>query len=154
MRRIIWNLAEEPTGEVLHQLLEYALTQCKQFLLVTQETELKESGIQVLKNLEPFLLQKSEESQWPGTLLCGEGAGGATVYQYKYCPESAAIIKGVARGLYDWLGPDLPEDLCLMRSDGSPWLVTISHEKDAYLELSVEEKDDLIAKVPGLKLSS
>ena len=49
-----------------------------------------------------------------------------------------------------WRQPDLPEDLCLLRADGSPWLATIAHEADGFLLLSEAEREDLNTRVPAL----
>jgi hypothetical protein len=53
--------------------------------------------------------------------------------------------------LYEWRQPNYPEDLCLLRQDRSPWLVSIAHENDSYLCLSSgKEKEDIIINVPEL----
>jgi hypothetical protein len=38
----------------------------------------------------------------------------------------------------------------MLRTDGTPWLVTIAHERDAYLELSVVERQELLNELPEL----
>ena len=67
-------------------------------------------------------------------------------------PETAKILGEAVEGLFDWIEPELPEDLCILRPDGSPWLVTISHEQDAYFQLSDKEKGELTELVPDLRL--
>jgi len=60
------------------------------------------------------------------------------------------MLKTEAHGLYDWVQPNRPEDLCFLRSDETPWLATIAHEKDAYFELSGEEKQRLTKALPNI----
>lgn len=81
------------------------------------DTPLLPGGLRVLEALEPWLMWKTESSEWPGTVLQGHTA---TVWRYHLTVETAAIIKNAVSGLYDWLQPDLPEDLRLLRADGSP----------------------------------
>jgi hypothetical protein len=40
----------------------------------------------------------------------------------------------------------------LLREDGEPWLVTITHERDGYLVLSYDESAELTERIPGLHL--
>ena len=109
-------------------------------------------AMELAEKLKPFLKQETIGLEWPGTLLAEpEGGEGANIYQYRLIPESGQILKSVANGLYDWVRPELPEDLCLMRPGGSPWLVSIAHEKDSYLELTSEEKELLCRAIPDLK---
>lgn len=95
--------------------------------------------------LEPYLADTQVTSEWPGAILYGEKA---TVRRYRYELGSAAIFKRLGEGLYDWEQPKLPEDLCLLREDEVPWLISIAHEKDSYLYLSDEERAKLAAALP------
>ena len=42
----------------------------------------------------------------------------------------------------------MPEDLCLLRRGGEPWLVTISYEHDSYVLVSQEELEWLRKELP------
>jgi hypothetical protein len=92
-------------------------------------------------------LEKCAQSEWPGTKLLDSTA---LVYYFDLNKDSAEHLSKASTDLYSWLLPNLPEDLCLIKDDGNPWLVTISHEKDAYLLLSEEEKNDLLLEIPEL----
>lgn len=152
--RLIYDIPKEPKGEVYRKLINLAMHFCDIALLVVRNTSyLNSSGAQVLEALEPFLLLKAKETQWPGTvLLCDElfPDNTATVYRSRLCRESAEILKEAVDGLYSWQQPERPEDLCLLRPDGSPWLVTIAHEADSYFELTLEEKDLVLGDLPEL----
>jgi hypothetical protein len=75
-------------------------------------------------------------SEWPGTKLL---SGTARVYSFDFDNDVAGLLRRAASGLFDWQQPLLPEDLALLRDDGSPWLTTIAHEHDAFLSLSEDE---------------
>lgn len=149
------DIRTEPKGETYRRILDLALHSCNQALLVLRDSgNINQHGTQLLKALEPFLFQKLPgTTQWPGTVLHYSDLfpdNTATVYYFRFCPESARILKDSVEGLYSWRQPECPEDLCLLRQDGSPWLVSISHEEDSYFELTAQEKDQLLSHVPDL----
>jgi hypothetical protein len=53
-------------------------------------------------------------------------------------------------GLFDWENPDLPDDPHFLRADGSVWLGSIIHERDAWLELTGEEFVALGQQAPSV----
>ena len=100
----------------------------------------------MLSQLAGFLKEKYRSSVWPGTRVGGKTAW---VLHYDFGLVCAEVLKRAAHGLYDWQHPALPEDLCLLRSTGEPWLVTIAHEGDGYLDPSRREKSRLLRVLPG-----
>ena len=100
------------------------------------------------RRLSEFLFAEKEACSWPGTQL--HGSRRAIVSHYELNPDSAKILAEIADGLYQWQQPQLPEDLCILRQDGTPWLVSIAHESDAYLELTRDEKAQLADDLPAL----
>lgn len=150
MKQTGYTILDEPTGQAYRDLLRYSLSFSDTFLLVVRHSiPIAATGQEVLDRLKSFQLSRTEESEWPGTQLLDETA---IVYRFKSSDESFALLGKVSEGLFSWKQPELPEDLCLIRTDGSPWLVTIAHEKDSYVELSGDEKVDLVAHLPGIKL--
>jgi len=79
---------------------------------------------------------------------------GNTAMIYTLLPNATAwsVIAASAQGLYDWQHPRLPEDLCFLRRDGSPWLGTVAHERDAFLDVDDSELVELLAAVPQLSV--
>ena len=148
MDKYTYNLFVEPSGCNYKNLLDYALGDCKFFLLVTDRDnkQLSPRGKEVLNQLTPFLYKMEMRLEWPGTNLLGNAV---PVYTYHFDQDSAEILKSSTEGLYQWQRPDLPDDLCLLRYDESPWLVTIAHEGDSYFELTVEEMDRLLKALPA-----
>jgi hypothetical protein len=93
-------------------------------------------------------LSDAESSEWPGTKLL---RGTARLLRYSLLADSGSILARLVSGLYDWRQPSMPEDLCLIRQSGEPWLVTISHERDAYLRMESDEWGSLVAEISGLR---
>ncbi len=148
MKIVRLNFVREPRGRLYRGLLNFALEVCETALLVVgKRMPLGSKGQVVLSQLEPFLRCKAESSEWPGTQLLFGGT--AWVFQYDFTPECAEILKRAASGL--GLQPKLPEDLCLLRADGQPWLVSMAHERDGYLDLTPDEKAHLFEVFPRLK---
>jgi hypothetical protein len=127
----------------------FTLTAEVRGLLVIRPSLPQELSVsEALKELEPYLRETQTSSEWPGTILYGEVA---TVYRYRFELSSAAILKRLAEGLYDWEQPKLLEDLCLLREDDNPWLVSIAHEKDSYLSLADDERTKLVVALPEIE---
>jgi hypothetical protein len=147
MKKNTYNLLIEPTGSKYSELLDYAITVCKFFLFVTDRDQnyLGPKGKRVLDELAPYLYRMELKSEWPGTILFGTEV---PVYIYHFIPASIAILKKSATRLYQWQDPNLPDDLCLLRDDESPWLVTIAHENDSYFELTEDEMQQLVKIIP------
>lgn len=144
----VFTLTNEPTGTVYQQLIETSLHFCTTALVVVRpELELSLRGVSVIRNLEPFLIGKSALTEWPGTLLY---RGFAWVSRYNLVSSCARVLEESTDSLYSWRQPDLPEDICLLRPNGDPWLVTISHERDSYLSLTKQDFDLLKQTMPEL----
>jgi len=149
--RSIYDLLKEPTGDVYRHLLGISMDYCNTFLLVLRHTlGVNESALAVIESLAPFLISRTESTEWPGTRLLDHTA---TVFRFELSSETKHVLGEATHSLCSWTQPELPEDLCFIRFDGESWLVTIAHEKDAYFILTSEEKTTLEAKIPGLVLS-
>ncbi|MCG8560409.1 MAG: hypothetical protein MI824_11465 [Hyphomicrobiales bacterium] len=122
---------------------------CDKALLIIREAgSMSDEVVKFNQRLEGFETKREMSSDWPGTRLHGADA---LVVWYRLDPECTSLLGEVTEGLYDWLLPNLPEDLCLMRADGTPWLVSITHEGDSYLELSDEEYEHLLDRIPEIE---
>ena len=151
MQREIYVVTKQPVDQVYHELIQYGQKVCDTALVVVRPSlGLEPSAVALLDHLEQFLMKKQEQAEWPGTELFGREK--ATVYYFHLKPECAKLLVGAVDGLYKWLQPERPEDLCLLRSDGTAWLTCIAHEKDAYFELTTEELETLLKAVPGIDL--
>jgi hypothetical protein len=133
--RKTYDVIDEPTGPEYDALLESALTQCSTVVLTVRPNGEEPRARAVVDELGPHRLQ--------------DGATGP-VFRYRLSRDTVAILKRSARGLYEWRHPGLPENLCLLRADGTPWLVSIAAERLGYLELTPFEKLLLGRAAPGL----
>jgi hypothetical protein len=145
-----YTFHNEPSEETYREIIRCGLLYCTQFSLVLRSSiHLNESGSQFLQSLRPFLLKAESTSEWPGTRLIDDVAD---VFYYELSPVSAELITSVSTRLFQWTQPELPEDLCLLRTPADPWLVTIAHEQDGYLNLSDDERVALQGAIPQLEL--
>jgi hypothetical protein len=135
--RKTYDLIDEPTGPDYDALLDCASAQCATAVLMVHTDAPDPRARAALDALEPHLQERSATS-----------AG--ALYRYTLDRDTVATLKATARGLYGWRHPALPQDLCLLRADGSPWLVSIAAERLGYLELAPFEKLLLGRAAPGL----
>lgn len=149
MLRRPYTFTVEPRGILYEELLDLGAVYCNQALLVIREScALSKNAQKTLQRLHRFEAARERRSEWPGTELHG---GEALVLFYRLNEDSISEFKKASNALFSWKQPELPEDLCLLRSDGSPWLVTIAHEQDAYLELSEDEYARVVRSLPSLE---
>jgi hypothetical protein len=146
MERLQLTIDLEPTDETYASLIGVATRWCSTVLLVVRESlGLSETGAELMKRLEPYLVARTVSDSWPGTTLLD---GTATVSTFRLDPTVVTLLKSAATGLYAWQQPDLPEDLCLLREGGDPWLVTIAHEGDGYVMLERGEFEEIRRDLP------
>ena len=153
MERKPYDVLAEPRGATYRRLIDASRQYCDSFLLVDQPgwPLLNDRAHALLEALTPFLISKREAWDWPGTSIQG-GDKAATIYSFRLVDESMRILKEGVEGLYDWDSPNCPSDLTLLRPDGTPWLVTIMPDREAFLELSLEELDLLKRENPAIVL--
>jgi hypothetical protein len=83
----------------------------------------------------PHVIERKIVSEWPGTRLFGHTAELLTCGNVRAIVE---VMKQYTASLFDWVSP-LPEDPVFYRADGSPLLVTIAHERDAFVNVNEHE---------------
>lgn len=142
-----------PENDVYRGLIDYAFKACDEFILVVHKNYcLKYSKTKnlILERLNPFLKEMKEQLKWAGTEMRGTGA---FVYHYNTDQKANKIIKEVSNSLYDWMYPDLPEDLCFYKN-GKPWLIDIAHENYSYILTEDETEINEILSIKGLKIKT
>jgi len=144
-----YSITQEPEADVYCKLLQYALIPCSlASVVVRPDLPLTSHGNQLLEELSPFLQEKVISNEWPGTQLV---EGNAVVHYFAYDKRSVDILLKHSTRLYQWVQPDLPEDLGLLRSLEKPWLVSIGHEKDSYLLMDEAEMTDFVKVIPEIQ---
>lgn len=143
-----YSFAEEPTGALYDGLLGIAANQAARVGLIVQKRNNPPAGMhRVLDMLHPYVVKVEDVTEWPGSRLL------ATTQErrvYQLTDPVKRILTQVARGLFDWENPDLPDDLHVMRADDSTWLGSIAHEADAWLELTSAELAEISLKAPSI----
>ncbi len=130
-----YTLIDESDDDV-GAILATASVACSAFQLMTRDDARATEAPQFLRRLKAWQVSVEQRSEWPGTIL---SRGTAFVWRFVLNPDSAKILTMSRKPLSTWREPNLPEDLSLLRPDGSVYLTSTSHEKDVYFELSVEE---------------
>lgn len=140
-----YTLNNDVRGPDYIRTLHLATAWCPYALFVVRPRPALDSrGDSVLEILQGSLVDSYEATEWPGTRLL---VGSARVYVVKL-DVAVDILARVAGGFFDWRQPSLPEDLSLLREAREPCLVTISHEKDGYLDLTDSEFATLEEELP------
>ncbi|MFL0194838.1 leucine-rich repeat domain-containing protein [Clostridium sp. WILCCON 0269] len=145
------SILQEPRGETYRILIEYAANRCSQFVFVVNSScgNIQESGLEVLKQLKPYLIKKIKHNKWPGTISYGECS---LIYHFQCNKNTVSILQNSVNALYDWYLPKLPMDLSFLDKNNNGWLVSVAHEKMSWLNISHEEKQDILDKFPNLQL--
>ncbi|MEJ8553067.1 hypothetical protein [Tepidibacter sp. Z1-5] len=131
-------------------LLKHSITKCTEFILVVvPEIELNTNGAKVLDRLKPYLKEKKKGYEWPGTQRFEDGDP-VTIYHYSLNEHSINILLQSADSLYSWVQPNLPEDLCFIKEDGSVWVYTSSHEEMSWVEDESDEELNFIENINNL----
>ena len=140
----VYDIIEEPTDSSYDALLEFCGQHAPECSLVCRDNLLPaQTAADFLAAASGHLIRSADQNSWPGTKL---SEGTALVFWYRVTAELIALLKRSARGLYEWqVDRSLPEDLAFYRADQSVLMGSISHERDAWLELSVEETDVALA---------
>ncbi len=142
MKRTL-EIGNEPRGRSYSDLLYRAFPWCAELLLVVVPVPggadpLLPGARRVLAELEAHLISATDQSEWPGTHL--EGGATGRVQRFRLHPEVLDVAAAATDHLYGWCPPELPQDIALLRGDGSPFLSTVTQEQWAALTVDDEER--------------
>ncbi|MDQ1748887.1 MAG: hypothetical protein QOD07_3150 [Frankiaceae bacterium] len=142
-RRVI-TLASGPTGAPYRDLLRgvAAVATFIGLIIRSPKVQLSPRADGVLAALTPFLVADDEVDAWPGTALVGSRRSRRLLFRVE--SASLDVLLDAAIGLFEWVNPQLPEDLHLLRADGTTVLGTVAQEEDAWLELDDRELGELM----------
>lgn len=150
MNHTRYSIIREPRGAHYRQMLTSLARLRTSALLVLHDgivVALGSPGQGIVAALRDHRASEHRASKWPGTELFYGGE--ATVISMPLDAEALAILLAATSRLYGWRQPDLPEDPCLFRADGSVVLATIAHEADAYVDLTADEWAQVQLDWPG-----
>jgi hypothetical protein len=135
--RKTYDLVDEPTGDDYRALLACARAQCDTAVLsLDTNRDLDPAGQDIVDRLSSQLRSESRN-------------GHVRLLRYQFS-QACIDVLGEASGLFAWRQPELPENLCLLRMDGSPWIVSIAADRIGYVEFTPFEKLLLGRAAPGL----
>jgi hypothetical protein len=144
-----YSIVEEPRREGYRSLVRFLRGKCDNAILVVRDLgTMGAAARDILKRLSPVLVDRADSDHWPGTKLVGHAA---RVHRYTLNEACIEVIRSTVEGLYEWVSPERPEDLCLLRGEVA-CLTTITHERTAYLDLTPAECEELRAASPHLRL--
>lgn len=144
------HFLEEPKGTTYKELLDLAFSLCDELLLVKRDQlELNKNAENFIEDIKPYIKEIRKQDEWPGTTLLGHYAD---VY-YLYCNhELKEIFKRKTERLYQWLTPELLEDICFFKN-GEVWLATVAHEEIGVIMTEDQNEIKKIREIEGILLS-
>ena len=141
-------ITSDPKDKVYKDLLDLAFSVCDEFILVVRSSiSIFNNVTDVLEKLYPFLKEKKEQSEWPGTKYFGKKS--VIVYYYKTDEEAKRILLKFSNSLHSWVQPNLPEDLCFLKNQ-KPWLINTAHERASYFDTDDKDEIEKIMNVENL----
>lgn len=137
-----YEFVTEPRGRAYEALVRLAGTACDRAGFVIRDFHDDRSIANVMSSIEPSILARREANECPGTVsLDGRPA---TVVEVRLDAEVIAFLQREAAGLYDWKAPNLTEDLHFIRSDGSMWAGSVSHERWGFSDMTDDEASEYV----------
>lgn len=145
-----YELVQELANDLLGRMFQWALDVASTVGLVvhSDRVRLGPRALALFERMDPYLVSKTAVTEWPGTRLIGERK--AILRTYRFTNAAADSLVAAAERLYAWVNPDLPEDLHLLRRDGSLVLGSITQEHEAWMDLTDEEYASLVSQAPEM----
>lgn len=146
-----WDFTEPLAGALLRDFLRYSRGMAPTLCLMLQEGfEIQARGVQLLQELDPWLVSKSAVVEWPGSQLAGYAEYREIRYEFFLAEEVANIVADEAPDIYSWSHPRLPEDPHLLRPDRSTWFASTTTERWSWLEVETAERVALVDALPEI----
>ena len=92
------------------------------------------------------MISTEQVTEWPGSKIIGEGT--AVRMLYRVDSVSLERILRATDSLFEWVNPQLPEDLHFLRADGSTVMGSIAQEDYVWLMLSEAEMNAVLRAAP------
>jgi hypothetical protein len=136
-------LNKPPVGNLYLELLDFMLVVSDRFYLVVRsDVQYDHNTENILNGLKPFMLNSLSSVEWPGTEILDENKK-ATIYFYKVTPASIDFLRVNSSDLFQWKGPNYPDDLSFLRKDGSIIVMNTAHEGIMEIDFRSDEVDIL-----------
>lgn len=142
-----WELIENPKGETYCHLIKLLCDYSDTFYFVTRK-ELKYNP-EILAIFEPFVIETYKTKEWANTVTKGPAA---TVYVMEANHDTCKLLQQSAKSLYDWVAPNLPEDLTFIKNNFA-WFSCTTHEEFGGFSIRSDYYRKLLCLVPSLEIT-
>jgi len=131
----------EPRDKAYRDLIDFAFEKSKKFLFHIHDRWLDNNDtFSLIKELNEHLIEVI-----PSRMYCHTEYSRGNLYIFECNEVTKSVLKNRVNGLFEWLHPELPEDLSFIDENEFAWLATISHEKMAWFtELGDSEREFLL----------
>lgn len=141
-----WDLIENPKNDTYKNLIKVLIENSDKFYFITRK-ELKYNQ-EVIAHFEPWVTETYKAKEWASTKTTGPAA---TVYLMESNEKTCDLLMEYATSLYDWVAPDLPEDLTFLKNDFA-WFSCTTHEGFGGFSIRSDYYRQLLYKIPNLKV--
>lgn len=141
-----WSLVENPTGETYRELIKVLCEHSDKFYFITRK-ELKYDSA-ILELFKPYLFESYKTKKWANTETLGAAA---TVYVIEANQDTCSLLQQLATSLYDWVAPNLPEDLTFIKNNFE-WFSCTTHEEFGGFTIRSDYYRNVLHQIPGLKV--
>ena len=150
--RLCFWFQKNPEGRAYEELIELMFNIADSFILVDRLDMIKNDTVQMFFEIMAsyLIMIKKNQYSFAGTLL-GKSAIPVNVYYYKICNETKEILLKHTNSLYEWIHPNLPEDLTFYINNKS-LLVSTAHEMSGCIYVYDRSIIEKIIKINGLEL--
>lgn len=134
-------ITENVKGKRYKQLIDFLSKHCNRFAFVEnrQMMEIEEERLayidQLMNEIEEHLLERKIQREWETTKLTGDTA---YVFYFQLNNVTRQFLKERSNSLFDWMSPELPEDLMFYQNDKC-LLAGCSHERFFMVEETIWE---------------
>ncbi|WP_080848968.1 hypothetical protein [Cytobacillus gottheilii] len=101
----------------------------------------------ILAQFKPYTLQTYKTKKWANTITKGPAA---TVYVIEANRDTCKLLQQSANTLYDWVAPNLPEDLTFLKNNFE-WFSCTTHEEFGGFSIRSEYYRNLLDQITGLE---
>lgn len=144
----VLNLRYDVSGEDLAEVIAFASSVAEYIGIIVGDGPVSPATRSLLDGLAPHLVETGQVNQWPGTTLTGSRT--ATRYLFRGDGRVAELLIRHGASIDAWQAPTLPEDIHFLRADESVVFASVTHDADAWLEVTDSEMADLHRQSPGL----
>jgi len=136
-----FRIKSEPRGPAFEALLNYCTDVGLSGSLVDRfpsSRKGRDARERFLQLIRPQLMGIEAVTGWPGT----SEQGATPLMRFSLDKMLVSSLSELAKGLYQFHSPNLPEDLAVYRADGSVLLGSVAHEHLGWMLLSDAERAD------------